>query len=112
MGEQAHSLYAKGRPQNVKKGTRYPAVLFVSGDGDTRVDPLHARKMCALMQASTGSDKPVLLHYDTKAGHSGGKPVSKVIDDTTQELTFIGWQVGLTLAPGITSGTDKAALKE
>ena len=85
--------------QNVKKGTRYPAVLFISGDSDTRVDPLHARKMCALMQASTGSDKPVLLHYDTKAGHSGGKPIGKQIDDLTQELMFLSSQLGVTLAP-------------
>jgi prolyl oligopeptidase len=50
----------------VKKDTQYPAVMFVSGDFDTRVDPLHARKMAALMQASTGSDRPILLKYDTK----------------------------------------------
>ena len=85
--------------QNVKKGTKYPAVLFISGDSDTRVDPLHARKMCALMQASTGSDKPVLLHYDTKAGHSGGKPIGKQIDDLTQEMMFLSSQLGVTLAP-------------
>jgi prolyl oligopeptidase len=105
--------------QNVHKGTKYPAVLFVSGDGDTRVAPLHARKMCALVQASTGSDKPVLLHYDTKAGHSGGKPISKIIDDTTQEMAFMAWQTGLTLAPASAgskpatkSSNGKAALKE
>jgi len=85
--------------QNVKKGTKYPAVLFISGDSDTRVDPLHARKMCALMQASTGSDKPILLHYDTKAGHSGGKPIGKQIDDLTQEMMFLSSQLGVTLAP-------------
>ena len=84
--------------QNVKKGTKYPAVLFISGDSDTRVDPLHARKMCALMQASTGSDKPILLHYDTKAGHSGGKPIGKQIDDLTQEMMFLSSQLGVTLA--------------
>ena len=61
--------------QNVHKGAKYPAVLFMSGDFDTRVDPLHARKMTALMQASTGGRiKPILLKYDTKSGHSGGKP--------------------------------------
>jgi prolyl oligopeptidase len=95
--------------QNVKKGTKYPAVLFVSGDGDTRVAPLHARKMCALVQASTGSDKPVLLHYDTKAGHSGGKSVSKTVDDLTQEMAFMGWQTGLTLAPAATANGKPAA---
>ena len=81
--------------QNVKKGTRYPAVMFVTGDSDTRVDPLHARKMAALMQASTASGLPVLLHYDTSAGHSGGLPVYKQIDDQTDILSFLAWQLAL-----------------
>jgi prolyl oligopeptidase len=93
--------------QNVKKGVRYPAVLFITGDGDTRVAPLHARKMTALMQAATSSpaDHPVLLHYDTKAGHSGGLPASKQIDDLTQEMRFLFWQLGVGEAPrGRSSG--------
>jgi prolyl oligopeptidase len=80
---------------NVKPGTAYPAIMFVTGDADTRVAPLHARKMAAKMQAATGSDRPVLLHYDTKAGHSGGKPVNKAIDDLADELTFLHWQLGM-----------------
>ena len=81
--------------QNVKPGTKYPAVLFVSGDSDTRVAPLHARKMTALMQASQGGDNPILLHYDTKAGHSGGRSISKVIEDQTDEYSFLFWQLGV-----------------
>ncbi len=96
--------------QSVTKGEKYPAVMFVTGDADTRVDPLHARKMCALLQASTGSDRPVLLHYDTKAGHSGGKPLGKQINDLTQELMFLSWQLGVTLAPGGAAPGAKAAL--
>jgi prolyl oligopeptidase len=82
---------------NVKKGVPYPSVLFISGDGDTRVAPLHARKMAALMQAVTGSpaERPVLLHYDTRAGHSGGLPASKQIEDLTQEMRFLFWQLGV-----------------
>jgi len=80
---------------HVKKGEKYPAVLFVTGDADTRVAPLHARKMTALVQASTGSDRPVLLHYNTKAGHSGGLPVSQQIEDQTDELSFLFWQLGV-----------------
>jgi prolyl oligopeptidase len=83
----------------------YPAVLLVSGDSDTRVDPLHARKMTALLQASTGSDRPILLHYDTKLGHAGGKPVSKQIDDLTVELTFLFWQLGVNPAQAALSET-------
>ena len=80
---------------HVKPGERYPAVLLITGDGDTRVAPLHARKMAALLQASQGSDRPVLLRYDTKAGHSGGLPASKVIEDLTNEMLFLFWQLGI-----------------
>jgi len=78
---------------NVKKGAKYPSVLFVTGDSDTRVAPLHARKMAALLQASTGSGRPVLLHYDTASGHSGGLPVTKLISDGADMLTYLAWQL-------------------
>jgi prolyl oligopeptidase len=80
--------------QNVKKGVKYPAVMFVSGDSDTRVDPLHARKMAALMQ-SFGGDNPVLLHYDVSSGHAGGKSVDKGIDDNADLLQFLRWRLGM-----------------
>jgi prolyl oligopeptidase len=83
---------------NVRLGVEYPAVLFITGDADTRVAPLHARKMTALLQASTASDpgeRPVLLRYDTKAGHSGGTPVTKQIEDLTDEMLFLDWQLGV-----------------
>jgi prolyl oligopeptidase len=88
-------IYKYSPYQHVEKGTKYPAVLLVSGDFDTRVDPLHARKMAALLQASTGSDRPVLLRYDTESGHSGGMPVDRQIDETGDELTFLSWQLGM-----------------
>ena len=80
---------------NVREGTKYPATLFITGDSDTRVAPLHARKMTALVQAATGSDRPVLLKYDTKSGHSGGTPVSKQIEDGTDTFSFLMWQLGV-----------------
>jgi len=98
--EQLRYLLAYSPYQNVKPGTRYPAVLLISGDSDTRVAPLHARKMAALLQASTGSDNPVLLHYDTQAGHVTGLPVSKQIEDLTDELSFLFWQLGMGTQPG------------
>ncbi len=89
-------IYAYSPYHHVKAGTKYPSVLFISGDSDTRVAPLHARKMTALMQAATaGSDRPILLHYDTAAGHSGGTPVSKQIDNTVDELSYLLWQLGV-----------------
>jgi len=88
-------IYAYSPYHNVKKGGRYPAVMFVTGDSDTRVAPLHARKMTALLQTSTGSDRPIMLHYDTKAGHSGGTPMSKRIEDITDQQSFLFWQLGI-----------------
>jgi prolyl oligopeptidase len=94
--EQFKYLYAYSPYHRVKPRTKYPAVLFITGDSDTRVAPLHARKMAALLQASTGSDGSILLHYDTKAGHVGSAtPVSKRIDDLTDELSFLFWQLGV-----------------
>jgi prolyl oligopeptidase len=95
--EQFKYIYAYSPYQHVKAGTKYPSVLFISGDSDTRVAPLHARKMTALMQASTAaSDKPILLHYDTSAGHSGGTPAGKQIQNTTDELSFLFSQLDMS----------------
>jgi prolyl oligopeptidase len=94
--EQFKYIYAYSPYHHVKAGTKYPSVLFITGDSDTRVAPLHARKMTALLQASTaGSDHPVLLHYDTAAGHSGGTPAGKQIENTTDELDYLFWQLGV-----------------
>ncbi|MGH9455082.1 MAG: prolyl oligopeptidase family serine peptidase, partial [Terriglobia bacterium] len=88
-------LLAYSPYQNVKKGVKYPAVLLVSGDGDTRVAPLHARKMTAMLQWATGSDRPILLLYDTKSGHSGGRPLNKEIDVLEDQFAFLFWQLGV-----------------
>ena len=87
-------LYKYSPYQHVEKGAKYPAVIFVTGDFDTRVAPLHARKMAALMQAATGSGRPVVLRYETKAGHSAGLPVSKQVEEYTDVLSFLLAQVG------------------
>ena len=88
-------LYAYSPYQRVKPGTKYPAVLLTTGDADTRVPPLQARKMTARLQAATASGRPVFLLYDTKAGHAGGKPLSKVIEDVSLEIAFLFWQLGM-----------------
>lgn len=93
--DQFRYLYAYSPYQHVKKGEKYPAVLLVTGDADTRVAPLHARKMTALLQASSGSDYPVMLRYDTKFGHSRALPVTKRAADLTQDLQFLFWQLGM-----------------
>jgi prolyl oligopeptidase len=96
--EQFPYLYAYSPYHHVKTGVKYPAVLFVTGDGDTRVAPLHARKMAARLQAETTSQRPILLLYDTKSGHSGGRPVNKEIEENTDTLSFLFWQLGVESA--------------
>jgi prolyl oligopeptidase len=73
---------------NVKK-TAYPAILFSTGDADTRVDPSHARKMTALVQASNTGTNPVILRYEAKGGHSGIGSVNKTIDEQVDWLGFL-----------------------
>ena len=80
----------------VHKGERYPAMLLTTGDGDTRVAPLHARKMAARMQAASRSGLPVLLRYDLIAGHSGSGSLSHRLDQQVDEMAFLYAQLGLT----------------
>lgn len=84
--------------QAVKRGTKYPAVILSSGDLDTRVPPLQARKMTAILQWATGSGLPVVLRYDPKAGHAAGrgKPFSQRVEEQAEELTFLLQQLDAT----------------
>jgi prolyl oligopeptidase len=71
-------------------------VLFTVFESDTRVDPLHARKLCAALQWATGSDRPVLLRRELQAGH-GARSVRRTVDLQTDVLAFLAAQVGLEL---------------
>jgi prolyl oligopeptidase len=62
--------------------------MFFTGDNDTRVDPLHARKMTALLQPASSSGRPILLHYSLTGGHSAGVGVAQQIQDDADELAF------------------------
>jgi len=97
--EQFKWLYAYSPYHHVKAGTEYPAILFMTADTDTRVDPMHAKKMTALMQAeaSNGMSKtrPILLRIESKAGHGAGKPVTKQIEESTDVYSFLFWQLGM-----------------
>ena len=90
-------IYRYSPYHHVKRGTKYPAVMFKTGDADTRVAPLHARKMAALMQSASASGLPVLLHYDISVGHSTGLPVTKEVEDGTDVMAFLMSQTGLSL---------------
>ena len=97
--EQFKYLYAYSPYHHVKPGTHYPAVLFMTAESDTRVDPMHAVKMAALLQAqaSNEQDRPVLLRVDSKAGHGVGKPITKLVDDAVDVWSFLFWQLGVKL---------------
>ena len=92
--EQFKWLYAYSPYHRVKDGVAYPAVLIHTAESDTRVDPMHARKMTARLQAAS-SGGPVLLRLESKAGHGAGKPLGKVIDQLTDEWSFLFSQLGL-----------------
>jgi prolyl oligopeptidase len=80
---------------HVRPGTRYPAVLLATAESDTRVDPMHARKMTARLQAATASGHPVLLRLEARAGHGAGKPLTKVLDELTDTWTFVFSEIGV-----------------
>jgi prolyl oligopeptidase len=80
--------------QNVKADAHYPAIMFFTGDSDTRVDPLNARKMAALMQATSTSGRPILLHYSLKSGHSAGVSAAQLIEDYADQLSFLWTETG------------------
>ena len=80
---------------HVRPGTPYPAVLLATAESDTRVDPMHARKMTARLQAATSSGRPVLLRLESRAGHGAGKPLSKVLEELTDTWTFVFSEVGV-----------------
>jgi len=92
-------LYAYSPYHHVKAGTKYPAVLFMTADTDTRVDPMHAKKMVALMQAEAANgqsrEEPILLRIEPKAGHGAGKPVAKQIEENVDIYSFLFWQLGV-----------------
>ncbi len=91
-------LMAYSPYHRVVDGTAYPATLVTTAEQDSRVDPLHARKMTALLQRATsrGEDHPVLLRAESQAGHGIGKPLGKRVAEAADEWGFLGWQLGVT----------------
>jgi prolyl oligopeptidase len=74
---------------NVKPSTAYPAILLEIGGVDIQTDPLHARKMSALLQSASSSGRPILLLDGQAAGRSGGTGVDRMIQDNADMLTFL-----------------------
>jgi prolyl oligopeptidase len=97
--EQAGYILKYSPYQNARPGVKYPAIMFFTGDSDTRVAPLHARKMAALMQATVMAEpeaerRPILLHYDVKNGHSAGISIDQLVSDTADETGFLWNETG------------------
>jgi prolyl oligopeptidase len=93
--DQFRALHAYSPYHNVVDGTSYPAVLFVTGANDPRVDPMQSRKMTARLQAATASDRPILLRTSDDTGHGGGTPLNTRIDEQTDMYAFLFNELGV-----------------
>ena len=90
-------LHAYSPYHRAKDGVAYPATFFLTAEADSRVDPMHARKMAARLQEATSGSAPILLRVETKAGHGAGKPVSKRVEEHTDVFSFLFEQLGMKL---------------
>jgi len=91
-------LLAYSPYHHVVDTTVYPAVLFTVFDGDTRVDPLHARKMAAALQHATAGDAPILVRREANVGH-GNRAVSRSVELSADTLAFAAGITDLESAP-------------
>jgi prolyl oligopeptidase len=96
--EQFKFLYAYSPYHHVKDGVAYPATLVFTAESDTRVDPLHARKFAARLQAAQSGPGPILLRMEGQAGHGAGKPLGKLIEQQADEMAFLFGQLGIESA--------------
>jgi prolyl oligopeptidase len=89
------ALLAYSPYHHVSDGVAYPAVLLMTAESDSRVDPMHARKFAARLRAATssGNDRPVLLRVETRAGHGIGKPRWKQAEELADTWAFLAWQL-------------------
>ncbi|MCX6286291.1 MAG: prolyl oligopeptidase family serine peptidase [Bacteroidetes bacterium] len=88
-------LYKYSPLHNIRENVSYPATLAFTADHDDRVVPAHTFKFMATLQEKYKGPNPVLVRIDTKAGHGGGKPTSKSIDEATDLWSFIFYQLGM-----------------
>ena len=98
--DQFKALYAYSPYHRVAKGTRYPAVLMMTGANDGRVNPLHSRKFTAALQAANASSRPILLRTSANAGHGIGSSLDEVVAERTDFLTFLFDQLGMKWSAG------------
>jgi prolyl oligopeptidase len=97
VAEEFAWLHAYSPYHHVVEAAEFPAVLFNTAEGDSRVDPMHARKMAAMLTwaSSSQEDRPVLLRQSGRSGHGQGKPANMRIRDDADVLSFFCWQLGV-----------------
>ena len=88
-------LYGYSPLHNLKPGTKYPATLVTTADHDDRVVPAHSFKFAATLQECNAGSKPQLIRIDSKAGHGGGKPLAKVLEEQADIYSFIMKNLGM-----------------
>jgi len=94
------SLLAYSPYHHVLDNVAYPAVLLISGDADTRCNPMHARKMTARLQTANHSGHPILLDYKRAWGHTPVQPLSVKIEALAERLAFICHELDVPVEPG------------
>jgi prolyl oligopeptidase len=97
--DQFKALYAYSPYHHVKDGTAYPAILFLTGENDHRVNPMQSRKMTARLQAANNSDRPILLRTTASAGHGIGTALDEEIEQGADFYSYLFDQLGIKYAP-------------
>jgi prolyl oligopeptidase len=87
--DQFKALYAYSPYHNIKDGTKYPATMILTADTDDRVVPMHSFKFGAALQRAQGGSEPIILRVESRAGHGGGTPVTKRIDEAADRWSFL-----------------------
>jgi prolyl oligopeptidase len=89
-------IYHYSPLHNIREGVNYPATMVTTADHDDRVVPGHSFKFAATLQEKYKGSNPVLIRIETKAGHGGGKPLSKAIEEAADEYSFMFYNLGVT----------------
>lgn len=93
--EEFQNLLQYSPYHHIRQGIDYPTMMVIAGENDTRVDPLHAKKMVAAMQNNEGQINPIMLYMDYDSGHGSGKSNDQIIKAAMYRLRFVMGQLGM-----------------
>jgi prolyl oligopeptidase len=93
--EEFKTLYGYSPYHNLKPGVKYPSTLVTTADHDDRVVPAHSFKFAARLQECHAGENPVLIRIETRAGHGGGKPIAKIIEEAADCMAFLVKELGV-----------------